>query len=377
MILALLILFTGLLLHYVFFLKNILVGLKKVREEKSDKKNNEFISVIIPFRNEEENLIKSVKSLSSQTLDKNRYEVIYVNDNSNDDSVKVLEAAIAESNIRILNSPFILGERAHKKKALRFAIENAKGEIIITTDADCHHKTEWLATMVNSFEKNTGFVSGPVEFISNGSLFNDLQKIEFSSLILVGAGLIGIEQPIICNAANLGFRKKAFNEVGGYEDNLNISSGDDEFLMQKISHDTNYEVKFCFDKKAISFTEPNKNIEQFYQQRKRWASKSLHYIKKSTILKLVLIFLFYLGIVIQLLLGFFYDKIFLISFAISYLLKVLMDYKVVQKGSENLFKKIGNIKFAIAEVLHIPYILISAVSGIFGNYKWKGREIKR
>ena len=379
MILTLLILFAFFLLHYIFFLKNILVGLKKVREEKNNTNNNEFVSLIIPFRNEEENLIESIKSITSQTLGKDRYEVLYVDDNSDDNSAKILETILKEkeNNIRVLKSPFTSEERAHKKKALKYAIENSNGEIIITTDADCHHGSEWLETMVNSFDENTGFVSGPVEFISNGNLFSDLQKIEFSSLILVGAGLIGIKQPIICNAANLGFRKSVFNKVGGYEDNLNISSGDDEFLMQKISRDTDYDVKFCYDKKAISFTEPNKNIEQFYQQRKRWASKSLHYIKKSIILKLVLIFLFYLGIIIQLLLGIFYNKIFLLSFAISFFVKVLMDYFVVQNGSKDLFTKVGNMKFALAEILHIPYILISAISGIFGNYKWKGREIKR
>ncbi len=369
--------FTILLLHYIFFLLNILKGLKNVRKEKTVSDNNEFISVIIPFRNEESNLLKSVKSITKQNFDKNRYEIIYVDDNSDDNSCQMLEETKEDSNVIIIKSPFTAEERAHKKKALKYAIDNCKGEIIITTDADCTHGENWLRTMVNSFDEKTGFVSGPVEFISDGKLFNELQKVEFSALILVGAGLIGTEQPIICNAANLGFRKNVFNLVGGYDDNLNISSGDDEFLMQKISNTTDYNVKFCFDKNAISFTEPNKNLDQFYQQRKRWASKSLYYIKKSTILKLVLIFLFYLGIIVQLLLGLFYNNIFLISFTVSYLLKIIMDYLVVQKGSEDLFNKVSNWKFIIAEFLHIPYILISAVSGIFGNYKWKGREIKR
>jgi len=190
----LLIIFTVLLLHYIFFLKNILKGIKKVSEEKLTKSYNEFISVIIPFRNEEENLLRSVKSITEQSLDKTRYEVIYVDDNSDDNSLHVLEEVKKESNIKILKSSFSAEERAHKKKALNYAIENSNGEIIITTDADCTHGKDWLKIMTDMFDEQTGFVSGPVEFIENENLFSKLQKVEFSSLILVGAGLIGNKQ---------------------------------------------------------------------------------------------------------------------------------------------------------------------------------------
>ncbi len=370
-------LFIILLINYLVFLIGILKGIKIVSKDNTSSAGSKFVSVIIPFRNEEKNILKSLQSITSQNYDKDKYEIIYVDDNSEDETAKLLTENITSSNIRIVKSPYNADERAHKKKALKFAIEKARGEIIITTDADCTQGENWLTTMVNSFENNTGFVSGPVEFLSNGTLFGELQKIEFSSLILVGAGLIGIKQPIICNAANLGFRKSVFNQVGGYDDNLNISSGDDEFLMQKISKDTNFDVKFCFNKSAITFTEPNRTVEQFYQQRKRWASKSLYYIKKSTILKLFLIFLFYVGIVVQLLLGLFYNKIFLILFIVSYTAKIISEYFVLNTGAKGLFPKINIVTFLIAEVLHIPYIIISAVAGAFGNYKWKGREIKR
>ncbi len=373
----LLIIFLFLLLNYLLFLSDILKGLKIVSKNKNILNSKSFVSIVIPFRNEEENLLKSLESITSQDYDKNNFEVIYVDDNSDDNSVKVIEKSIKSSNITILKSPIASDERGHKKKALKYAIENCKGEIIITTDADCVHNKNWLSSMVNMFDEETGFVSGPVKFISDGTLFSELQKIEFSSLILVGAGLIGIKQPIICNAANLGFRKSVFDEVGGYEDNLNISSGDDEFLMQKISSRTNYKVKFCNNKKTISFTNPNKSIDEFYQQRKRWASKSLFYINRTTIAKLVLIFLFYLGLIVQLFLGIFSNKIFLFSLAISFLLKIIFEYLIVIQEGKKLFGKPSTFHFIIAEFIHIPYILVSSISGIFGNYKWKGRKIER
>ncbi len=364
-------------MYYLSFLVGLSKGIKKVSQNFNQPINNEFVSVIIPFRNEENNILVSLNSIVSQSMSKDRFEVIYIDDNSEDKSFTILQKSNKPNNVKILKSPIGLDERAHKKKALKFAIENCIGDIIITTDADCYHNSNWLETIVNYFDSDTAFVSGPVQFESNGKVFHELQKIEFSSLILVGAGLIGINKPIICNAANLGFRKSVFDEVGGYEDNLNLSSGDDEFLMQKISRYTNYNIKFCFNKEAMSYTNPNNSISEFYHQRKRWASKGFYYSDKMITIKLILIFLFYISIPIQIILGFLTNQMFLIFASVCFLLKLLFEYNIVQIESKKLFPKTDFLYFIVAEVLHIPYIIISGIAGVFGNYKWKGRKIKR
>ncbi len=373
----LLALFVILLFYYLYFLVGISSGIHKVRKQYKAEPTDLSVSILIPFRNEEKNILNSLKSVTSQKTSNNNYEIIYIDDNSEDNSFQILESANKPNNVHILKSPFSLEEKAHKKKALNYAIEKAKGEIIITTDADCIHQENWLETMLSYFDNETAFVSGPVQFSSNNTLFQNLQQLEFSSLILVGAGLIGEKTPIICNAANLGFRKNVFNQVGGYQDNLNLSSGDDEFLMQKIHRETNYKIKFCFNKDAISLTTPNNSIDEFYQQRKRWASKGLHYVDKLIILKLILVFLFYLALPTQFILGIFIYPIFIITGVISFLLKGIFEYKIVQLDSKDLFNRSSNSLFIIAEFFHFPYILISGIAGLFGNYKWKGRKIKR
>lgn len=373
----LVILFSFLLFYYIFFLFEIHRGLKKVSDKPNIINNNEFISVIIPFRNESENILQSLNSLLNQSLLKTRYEVIYIDDNSDDNSFEILTKADKPENFILLKSPFSTEERGHKKQALKYAIEKANGEIIVTTDADCYHNESWLKILTNYFDKQTAFVSGPVEFESNGTIFQDLQKLEFSSLILVGAGLIGINKPIICNAANLGFRKSVFNNVGGYEDNLNLSSGDDEFLMQKISRKTDYKIKFCFNNGAKAFTNANISISDFYQQRKRWASKGFHYRDYGIVLKLTVIFLFYLSLPVQFFLGLFFNQLFLFTFVLSLTLKFIIEYRIVNFDRNSLFAKTSLKLFLLAELVHIPYILISGITGIFGNYQWKGRKVKR
>ncbi|MFN3871967.1 MAG: glycosyltransferase [Ignavibacterium sp.] len=373
----LLLFFIILLIHYLFFLFKIYSGLKKLKPETACKITNEFVSVLIPFRNEEKNILKTLKSVESQDYPEERFEVIFIDDHSDDNSKKLLEKNISKGNIKVISVPKDYSVKAHKKRAIRYGIENSKGQIIITTDADCIHNKDWLKTLLSFFDDQTGFVSGPVKFVESKNLFGRLQELEFAGLVITGAGLIGSNSPTICNAANIAYRKKVFDEVGGFSLQMNLSSGDDELLMQKIFKDTNYKIKFALDKNAVVETEANENLKQFYQQRKRWASKGLFYKNKSLVLKLILIYLFYLSLLIQPILGFTLDSRFFISFLICLVAKVLLEFLILRKGTELLFHKQILNTFLLAELLHIPYIIIAGLSGALGNYKWKDRLISR
>jgi len=131
------------------------------------------------------------------------------------------------------------------------------------------------------------------------------------------------------------------------------------------------------NKKAVVKTEPKSSVKEFMNQRKRWASKGLFYKNKALVLKLILFFLFYLSLISQPLLGIFYNNIFIYSYLFSFLTKIISEFLVLKKGIEILFNKnILNV-FLLAEILHVPYIVWSAFSGMFGNYKWKDRELER
>lgn len=371
------VIFTFLLAYYLFFISDIFRGLGKLRKKDSCRIPDEYVSVIIPFRNERENLSENLRTLEEQNYPKEKFEIIYVNDSSTDDSVDVLVRNKKGDNVKIISVPESFSPNAHKKRAIKFGIENAAGEIIVTTDADCIYGKDWLSSLLNYFDVDTAFISGPVKFKNNGKLFNKLQEIEFAGLVITGAGLIGINKPAICNAANIAYRKKVFEEVKGFNDRLDLSSGDDELLMQKIWKETKYEIRFCTDKKAIVETVPNYSLTQFYQQRKRWASKGLFYANKLLILKLVLIFFFYLSLTIELLVGIFFSLKFLFVFLISFFLKASAEFLVLKRGTNLLFEQEIMQPFILAEILHIPYIVIVAISGLFGNFTWKERKISR
>ncbi|RPI65989.1 MAG: glycosyltransferase [Ignavibacteriales bacterium] len=330
--LFLLIIFALTLLFYIYFLSGIYSGLKRIKTEDKLSIPDEFVSLLIPFRNESENILNSLNSIEKQKYPKDKFEVIYINDSSVDDSLKKVCEAQKSFNIKILSLPEDFLPNAHKKRAVRFGIQNCKGEIIVTTDADCIHKKDWLKTMLSQYDSNTGFISGPVEFSPGKTLFEKIQRLEFAGLILSGAGLIGINKPAICNAANASYRKEAYNSVDGFDDNFNLSSGDDEILMQKINKKGKYKIKFCMNRDAVVTSLPNKSFKDFYHQRKRWASKGLFYKNNILKLKLVFIALFYISLLIQPVLGFFYSPVFFISFLITFIFKIIMEYIILKKG---------------------------------------------
>ena len=377
LILILLIVFLLLLVYYLTFLYRIISGLKNLKPPSSEVLPHEFISIIIPFRNEEENILTNLTSIEAQIYPEEKFEVIYVDDSSEDNSAIHLRNNIKRKNIRVLTVPKDFSINAHKKRAIRYGIENAKGGIIVTTDADCIHNNEWLLSMMQSFDSLTGFVSGPVEFFNVKNIFSKLQKLEFAGLVLCGAGLIGSGHPTICNAANIAYKKKVFDEVGGFKDQMNLSSGDDELLMQKIAKDSDFKVKFCIDKRSVVKTAPNKTLNDFYQQRKRWASKGLFYNDKGLVLKLLLIYLFYVGLISQFILFLLFDITFLFTFIISIILKLLFEFYILLKGKKIIFNDLNLNYVLFAELLQIPYIVFTGIVGAFGNYLWKERKIKR
>jgi cellulose synthase/poly-beta-1,6-N-acetylglucosamine synthase-like glycosyltransferase len=366
-----------LLFHYVIFLTKIYVGLTKLPTTQKSDIPSEFVSVIVPFRNEEKNILKTYSSLSNQVYPAGNFEIIFVNDSSEDNSLQLLESLPQKENIFVYSVPNDYSANAHKKRAIRFGIQKSRGEIIVTTDADCIHPKYWLKNLLMFMDNKTGFVSGPVEFNSGNELFSQMQRLEFAGLVITGAGLIGSGNPVICNAANIAYRKNVFDEVGGFTYHMSLSSGDDELLMQKIHRDSDYQIKFACDKNAIVSTEANPSLKDFYYQRKRWASKGLFYGDHFLLIKLILIFLFYLSLVTMPILGLFLSKIFFLLFLISFLIKISVEYLILKKGTNLLFESNILKPFLVTEILQVPYILISGFMGMFGNLLWKDRKIKR
>ncbi len=238
------------------------------------------ISVIVPVRNEAQHIGALLKDLNHQTYNPRLFEVWIVDDDSSDNTAYIVDTFTKNSSIqlKVIRLPNSLSLTSPKKRAIQAALSQATGELIVTTDGDCRVGPDWLTSLAECYQGTQAkLISGPVTFTPEGTLTAHLQTVEFSSLIGSGAAAIAAGSPSLCNGANLAYEKKTFEEVGGFMGNEHIASGDDEFLMHKIAALYPGSVQFLKDPRAIVRTVPHSSWEDFYRQRKRWASKWKHY----------------------------------------------------------------------------------------------------
>jgi len=234
-----------------------------------------FVSIVIPFRNESAKIKRNIISLINQDYPASQFEVIYVDDHSEDNSAEILQNHMRDlTNFRIAG----LDEtKSGKKAALVEGAKSAKADLLLFTDADSYPVQSWVRTMAMYYEKhNPVMISGPVIINESGGILKRFQTLEFMSLTGSAAGSFGVGNPVLCNGANLGYDRKVYLQN---TDNLqtNILSGDDIFMMLSLKNNDRSRLQFVKSPDAIVFTDPVESVRQFFMQRMRWASKARYY----------------------------------------------------------------------------------------------------
>lgn len=335
--------------------------------------NDEFqpsVAVIVPVRNEEKNIAQLLSDLLQQTY-KGKWEIIVVNDHSEDNTViSVNNLSKGSINLKVLE----LEQGEGKKAALVLGIESTDSEIILTTDGDCRVGKRWIEAMVKAFQKDIHMVSGPVGFVHQIGLFHHMQVIEFASLIGSGAALIGWGKPIMANGANLAFRKSSFEKVQGYS-GATTASGDDVFLLHKIAHRYPNPIAFAKQADAIVQTLALSNWKAFWLQRKRWASKWKAYSDLLTKGIAVLVFILSLGLgILPVLVAFGIVDIF--TWLNLLIAKSFFDYffliSVVRFSGSNM----SLTAFFLLQLLHPYYVVLTALFSFGKTYTWKERKVR-
>ena len=343
-----------------------------------------FISIIIAARNEEKNIGKCIQSIIAQTYPSDRFEIIITDDHSTDQTVSVVES-FQKENIRVLHlADFVFGQKlnSYKKKSIDTALQFAKGELIVTTDADCIAPKKWLETLAHFYkQKSPVFVALPVNFgdsSTSDSLFKKLfkvfQSLDFMTLQGITGASVFKKVHAMCNGANLAYKKDVFFKVGGFEGIDELASGDDMLLMQKIQARYPDEIAFLKSKEAIVNTQPAETIKDFMNQRIRWASKAGYYTDKKITAVLLLVYLLNAWLLILGICSFFNLNafyLFLVSLLIKTLAEILFLFPVAR-----FFEKQKQLWwFLPAQPFHILYTVIAGWLGQFGGYQWKGRNV--
>jgi cellulose synthase/poly-beta-1,6-N-acetylglucosamine synthase-like glycosyltransferase len=331
-----------------------------------------FISVIIPARNEEENIGRLLDAIDRQTLPRSSYEVIVIDDHSTD---RTAEIAMQYPAVKVMS----LGDsliNSYKKKAIEEGISVALGELIVTTDADCLPKATWLETIARFYaETGAGFIVSPVEITSGRSVVEIFQALDFMVLQGITGASVYKQFHAMCNGANLAYEKKLFREVDGFSGIDAIASGDDMLLMQKIAAKYPARIAYLKSADALVSTKPVAGWSSFFNQRIRWASKATKYEDKKMFWVLFLVYAFNLSFLVLLVLGG-WNPFYWLLLIVGLIIKIVIEIPFVISLSRFFEKRSVVPRYIIFQPLHIFYIVVSGLFGQFGKYEWKGRKVR-
>ena len=350
-----------------------------LRKSKPAGKPVGFFSVVIAARNEEHNIAACLASIFSQDLPENRFEVIVVNDRSTDATDAIMRDLMTRhENLRLLTITETPVGMSPKKHAVSCGVEIARGEIVVFTDADCRVPVSWLSSIEKEFESGTGMVQGITLYEKDHSVDSVLwhvQAVDFLSHGIVSAAGIGAGLPINSNANNFAFRKEAFLAVGGFGSASGVISGDDDLLMQRIWRSGNYCVRYMLHAGGAVTTAPSQTLAAVLEQRKRWASKTVHY-QPLQAAYLGCIFLFYMMIPC-LLIGGLFSRTLLLAGLAAYAIKPVGEFFLMIPGTRLFGAKALRPWILPASLIHLWMVLYAVFFGVFGKFEWKGERFGR
>ena len=328
-------------------------------------------TILIPVRNEEDNITSLLNDLEQQDYPQKLFEVIVIDDHSEDRTATLVRDYIDHSGLKI--SLIQLDELRGKKSAITVGIGLSQYEYILATDGDCRIPSTWIKTFAARFDDVDvpKMVAGPV-FMETDNLFTSIQSLEFSALIGFGASSLQLGFAGTCNGANIGYKKETFYEVDGYVGNEKIPSGDDEFLMFKIFHKYPGSVVFLKSPEAVVKTPAKKTVKELVNQRIRWSSKWKFHKSAYVTTTAVTFFIDYAILISAITLAMFGVLEFTIVASVL-LLRWLTEYYYISNVVRFLGGKPRWFNFLAMQIIYPLFVIFLGIASIFGIYHWKGR----
>ncbi|SHG43720.1 Glycosyltransferase, catalytic subunit of cellulose synthase and poly-beta-1,6-N-acetylglucosamine synthase [Salegentibacter echinorum] len=359
---------------YAVLILSLIYGWKRIPYFSSEGlPSQHYFSIIIPFRNEAENLPDLLKSIAEINYPASKFEILMINDASEDTGVAIIKNFQQKypeiqlkiiANKRFTNSP--------KKDAIHTAINEAKFDYTLTTDADCQLPIKWLQ-VYNDFliRTESTLVAGQVALRPTQKLSQIFEEIDVFSLQATTGGAFGIKKSFFCSAANLCYKKQAFFEVSGYEGNTEIASGDDVFLLQKFQQ-KNYKISFLKNNESIVYTKAQKSFKNLISQRLRWASKTPSYTSLFAKFAGIVVLLMNFSLLVTVILSLFQ----MINFGIIllvFIVKICLDFTLIYQSAVTFNRKKALIHYWWSSIFYPFFSSFVAIKTLFSSYSWKGR----
>jgi cellulose synthase/poly-beta-1,6-N-acetylglucosamine synthase-like glycosyltransferase len=271
--------------YYSLVMLGLLVGIHRLHFEPSPSKPS--VSVIVAARNEENKIEQLLDHLMKQ--DYSFYEVIIVNDRSTDGTASIIQRYQTKfPAVRSLEVHSVPTEMPAKKNALANGIAVSKGEILCFTDADCSPPPGWISSLVRAFDEKTGLAAGYSPYVASssdgqrpattapGMLLRFIEYEEYKGAVW-SAGAIGMQRAWLCTGRSLAYRRRVYDEVGGFEKIKQSISGDDDLFLQLVRRSTSWEIRYVTDQASFVPTLAPSSFDEFVQQRIRHFSAGKYF----------------------------------------------------------------------------------------------------
>lgn len=327
-------------------------------------KKSSSLSIIIAFRNEELHLKDCLDSIAAQKTDAKAFELILVDDHSTDRSKEIAQQFI--KNHRTLNVQLwaLEADQKGKKAALKMGVDKSKNQTILTADADCIYDPFWAKEMLGEFDaKDLKMLCGSVHYHAPKTEMQWFIYQERKLLNYLSEQFLKAHRPLMNSGANLMYTKQGFDQVGAYESNQHIASGDDVFLMQDF-HKKFYR-KIGFLNKEHCFTVYPNDVNEFFEQRVRWAKKTFLVKHAFTWFIGALFSTANLLFFFALILAFFWPE-----FLIIVIVKIVIDLFVGDRAG------LKEHQSFILSFCYPFYLLSCLYMGFVLKPKWKDRALK-
>ena len=335
------------------------------------------VSIVIPVRNEELHIEQLIKDILAQDYPAHLIEIIIVDDHSEDKTPEIVRR-FQNDNIHLISLDQYLKDQgvstAYKKKAIEAGVQSAKGQLIMTTDGDCHVSKQWINSMVNIWHSSGAkLLTGAVVMTETDTFFKKFQSLDFLGMMGITAAMLNLKIYNMANGANLLYEKSAFESVNGFSGIHHLASGDDMLLMYKIAQKYDGAVAYAKHPDAVVYTKTMSTLKDFLQQRFRWTAKSKDYQDQRMTWILGTVFLFVFSLVVNFIAAFF-GKTFLYLFLAQIIIKIISDYRLLKCTAQYYGRGDLMKSFFSSQILHIVYIVFVGSLGNLLKFEWKGRS---
>jgi len=230
------------------------------------------LTIIIPAYNEEASIAATIESALNIDYPREKLEIIVVNDGSKDKTYEIAKKFESKQHpyVRVLTKP-----NGGKGSALNLGISKAKGEIVITMDADTFVNPDAVKEMMKHFYNDRVMAVTPAMMVYKpNKIWQRVQQIEYNLGVFLRKAFSTINAVHVTPGAFSAYRKVFFERYGSYDEH-NITE-DLEIALRIQSH--HYIIENA--PKAVVYTIAPSKFRELMIQRKRWYSGMIKNLMK-------------------------------------------------------------------------------------------------